>query len=504
MNRHLKIWFTARKTAALFITAALLLAATISPALSKDSDDQKTDTPIKHVVVIFQENVSFDHYFATYPHAKNPAGEPAFHAKAGTPTVNGLNLPLLLSNPNPVAPFRFDRSQAATCDQDHGYTDEQKAYDGGLVDKFALLGNGPGMDGTTVCKKSDTMGWFDGNTVTAMWNYAQRFSMSDNSFNTTFGPSTPGALNLIAGQTHGVVTTSGNVSGDVVDGSVVSDPQPLMDKCTTREAVQLAGTKNVGDLLNSKGITWGWFQGGFDDCTATHNGADNKPKGDYIAHHEPFQYFTSTWNPNHLAPKNVGEIGHNGRANHQYDITRFFDALDAGRLPSVSYLKAAGFQDGHAGYSSPLLEQQFVVETINRLQQSPEWKEMAIIIAWDDSDGWYDHVQPPIVSQSDTSFDSGCGKAKAGAFEGRCGYGPRLPLLVISPYAKLNFVDHTTSDQSSVLRFIEDNFDLGRIGGQSFDAIAGPLNNMFDFKKPHFGRLFLDPETGQPINVEDE
>ena len=113
-------------------------------------------------------------------------------------------------------------------------------------------------------------------------------------------------------------------------------------------------------------------------------------------------------------------------------------------------------------------------------------------------------MQPPIVSQSNTNFDFGCGTPKAGAFEGRCGYGPRLPLLVISPYAKVNFVDHVTSDQSSILRFIEDNFKLGRIGGQSFDDLAGPLDTMFDFKKPHFGRLFLDTETGVPIAVEGD
>src|SRR5262249_35697900 len=103
---------------------------------------------------------------------------------------------------------------------------------------------------------------------------------------TTFGPSTPGALNLISGQTHGVAATSGNTSEDVVGGTVISDPQPIGDKCTTRDAVHMTGT-NVGDLLNAKGISWGWFQGGFASCSASHTGADGKPKGDYIAHHEP-------------------------------------------------------------------------------------------------------------------------------------------------------------------------------------------------------------------------
>jgi phospholipase C len=110
---------------------------------------------------------------------------------------------------------------------------------------------------------------------------------------------------------------------------------------------------------------------------------------------------------------------------------------------------------------------------------------------------------PPIVSQSDTAKDAltgagHCGTASAGAFEGRCGYGPRLPLLVISPFARRNFVDHGITDQSSILRFIEDNWSLGRIGDQSFDERAGLLASMFDFDRPEDRRLILDPTTGEP------
>src|SRR5262249_36261071 len=158
---------------------------------------------------IFQENVSFDHYFGTYPDAANPAGEPAFEPAHHTPTVNGLNDGLLNNNPNSANPTRLDRSQAITCDQDHGYTDEQKAFDHGLMDKFVQSAAGGGCT-----DKSIVMDYYDGNTVTAMWNYAQHFAMNDNSFGTGFGPSTPGALNLISGQTHGATpsTSPGNVS----------------------------------------------------------------------------------------------------------------------------------------------------------------------------------------------------------------------------------------------------------------------------------------------------
>jgi phospholipase C len=143
-----------------------------------------------------------------------------------------------------------------------------------------------------------------------------------------------------------------------------------------------------------------------------------------------------------------------------------------------------------------------MVNTINALQSLPQWRDMALIIAYDDSDGWYDHVMPPIVSQSNSTADAltgagSCGVAQVGVAQGRCGYGPRLPLLVISPWAKVNFVDHQMTDQTSILRFIEDNWSLGRIGEQSFDEKAGSLENMFDFTPgPRARRLFLNPSTG--------
>jgi phospholipase C len=365
------------------------------------------------------------------------------------------------------------------------------------------------------------MGYFDGNTVTALWNYAQYFAMSDNSFNTTFGPSSPGAINLISGNTYGA--TPANQPGDTVDGSLIGDPRPFHDDCSPNGGHQpnqiVMSGKNVGDLLNDKGITWGWFQGGFKPtsrdakgnaiCASSHIGANGKPKGDYIPHHEPFQYYPSTSNEHHLPPSSVAMIGKTDQANHQYDLSDFWNAFYSGHFPAVSFLKAPGYLDGHAAYSSPLFEQPFIVDTINKIMASPEWKQTAIIIAWDDSDGWYDHVMPPILMQSNTVEDAlngpgSCGTAPAGSAQGRCGYGPRLPLQVISPFAKVNFVDHTTTDQSSILRFIEDNWNLGRIGSGSFDALAGSLTHMFDFSGKHKAmRLFLDPNTGVVLG-EDE
>jgi len=532
------------------VFATLLAGVLLNPAMIGAAPPNQsfggTATPIKHLVIIFQENVSFDHYFGTYPSAQNLKGENPFYATPNTPTVNGFSPALLTSNPNlnpangtgATNPVRLSPAQAATNDQDHNYTPEQEAYDGGLMDLFpeftGTAGPPPGAPPITQTKGL-VMGYYDGNTVTALWNYAQHFAMSDNSFDTNFGPSTPGAINVVSGQTNGVIDNTNGSGAITADGnggfSNTGDADPAGDMCstTTGETFSMSG-QNIGDLLNAKGISWGFFSGGFNLNITNANGSTGcarsttsaitlSKKADYIPHHQPFQYYASTANPLHVRPASIAEIGHKGPANHQYDIQDFYAAVSAGNFPAVSYLKAPGFQDGHAGYSDPIDEQTFIVNTINFLQKSPEWQSTAVIIAYDDSDGWYDHVTSPLVNQSATASDQNtqteaymCGSV-AGATttalpgvstttthaQGRCGYGPRQPFLVISPYAKRNYVDHATTDQSSVVRFIEDNWLGGeRIVG-SFDAVAGSINGMFDFERcREDGILILDPTTGEP------
>jgi phospholipase C len=572
----------------------------------------ETATPIKHLVVIYQENVSFDHYFGTYPTAANTSGQP-FRAAKHTPSVNNLVTSkgaggkgsLLTNNPNTdasgkqVNPRRLDPANlndVLTCDQGHNYNAEQKAFDGGKMDKFiTTVGNPSGTNGPgQPCKASDVMNYYDGNTVTGLWSYAQQFAMSDNSFGTTFGPSSPGAINLVSGDTGGVgrmingAATNGDTVADGKGGaSLIEDAQGYYDDCSTRDAVSLTG-KNVGDNLNAAGLSWGWFQGGFRPtttfaaatggtqptstfipdqfngkfavapgsdqglCNAAHpvgpavggtggttksgTGTNYGTKDDYIAHHEPFQYYASTANPHHLPPTSLTAIGTDTQtttnsvpqfdtANHQYD-TSDFDSLVAAinhgyvspdTLPAVSFLKAPAYQDGHPGYSDPIDEQQFVTNEINSLQHTPDWSSTAVVIAYDDSDGWYDHVYSGVHNPSNTAtvaappgpqdFLTGTGlcgdtakQTPLAGQNGRCGYGPRMPLLVISPWAKHNYVDHSLTDQSSILKFIEDNWHLPKIDG-SFDSIAGTLNTMFNFDSRHGenGKLYLDPTTGQPL-----
>jgi phospholipase C len=547
-----------QKLVALAMSCLLFPASLPTSALAQDPwGGVPTATPIKHLVVIFQENISFDHYFGTYPFATNPAGEPPFHALPGTPTVNGLTHGLLTHNPNllntannnPSAgggasiaanPFRLDRSQAATSDQDHDYTPEQMAFDGGLMDLFPLSVGDQGPPPSTppaALTTAITMGYFDGNTVTALWNYAQHFAMSDNMYGTNFGPSTVGAVNVISGQTNGVGSTTVKVNNTtIVEGgggseTLISDADPAGDICSSKSKNVFMQGNNIGDLLSAAGVSWGFFEGGFDLTITNSNGTTGCSRStksavtgvtesDYIQHHEPFQYYASTQNLVHTRPSSVAKVGepNDSVAHNQYDVHDFMDAVKAGNFPAVAYLKAPGYEDGHAGYSDPLDEQNFIVNTINFLEQRPEWSSTAVIITYDDSDGWYDHQMSPIVNQSQTPADvlNGpglCGSSTPGLSgistsgtpnaQGRCGYGPRLVFLVVSPWAKSNFVSHKIIDQSSVVKFIEDNWLGGeRLGGGSFDAVAGSINDMFDFSTPTWRPdvLFLNPSTGEPVN----
>jgi phospholipase C len=544
MNRSL----LSAATAVLLAPSLVVGAVAATPA-----DAVATATPIKHLVVIFQENVSFDHYFATYPRAANPPGEPTFTALPGTAAAvdNLVSARLLVNNPNftnkengadAAEPFRLDRTQANTADQNHTYTAEQQAYNAGKADLFPkYTGKGtPGGVGA-FATRGQVMGYFDGNTVTAMWQYARHFALSDNAYTDTYGPSTPGALELISGQTNGmkIVTTTKApstvtaVSYYIRDGqgglTMINDVDPAYDVCSTPKDQAVMLGRNVGDLLNAAGISWGGFMGGFDLAATNANGTTGCRRSthsvvvvgdivDYIPHHNWFQYFASTANPQHRRPSSLAAVGYSYQtdgktrdpANHEYGLGDFYAAVEAGNFPSVSYIKLSAYQDGHAGYSDPLDEQAGVVALVNSLEQQGDWKSTAVFITWDDSDGWYDHA---FAKVSSPSFDAGadqldgpgrCGSGTAPdgidgkPINGRCGPGTRLPFLVVSPWAKANFINHERISLASVVRFIEDNWLHGeRLGGGAFDASTGSVTGMFDFaaggKNP---ALYLDPATG--------
>jgi phospholipase C len=548
--------------------ALLSLAGLASPAVPASAapgagwGTGQPRTPIRHLVVIFQENSSFDHYFGTYPHAANPPGEPRFAARPGTPAVNGLTPGLLTSNPNDSNPQRLARSQALTCGASNNYHNEQVAADGGQMDNFVAGTGGSTTLADCLASVGDTspdtgpqpdyavMDYFDGNTVTALWNYAQHFAMSDASYGTGYGQSDVGAINVTGANTAGAVcgdpghvyapagtTLPGCPPGTGAaapgqdqppgPGTMIGDTDPYYDGCSNNSAGTGAtiamGGRNIGDLLDAAHLTWGWFQGGFAPtgttatslpvCGAQSQLLNGTQEQAYSPHHEPFEYYPQTANPRHLPPSSTALIGRQDQANHQYDLTDFWAAADAGSLPAVSYLKAGRAGDGHPGNSDPRDEQRFLVTTINRLEALPSWRSTAIIIAYDDSGGWYDHQYSPGVYASDATVDALTGTGAchpAGSLvpvsdtgqpqQARCGLGPRLPFLVISPYAKRNYVDHAVIDQSSIVTFIEDNWGLPRLGNGAADAspAVGTIDGMFSFRPRPAPPLFLDPLTGEP------
>jgi phospholipase C len=550
-NRKLKT--TLLSTVALLAVA--VAATSLGPVIAAQADKAdknagvdpntlKTKYPIKHLVVIFNENISFDHYFGTYPNAMNPEGEPLFEpAKNTQRDINNLlSSPALLdNNPNlnpangtgAANPFRLDRTQANTSDQGHGYTPEQTAYDGGKNDLFpSNTGKGTNGGAGAFGTKAQVLGYFDGNTVTAMWNYAQNFAMSDNAWGDQFGPSTPGAINMYAGQTNGFVQTkgSGSLLADGAGGfTLTGDIDPSGDVCSSPSSQAMSNAKNIGDLLNGATVPWGNFYGGFNLQTINANGSTGCSRttvsqvvggavGDYVPHHIWSQYFTSTANLTHARPTSTKAIGYTtvpgtkkiDPANHAYDLEDFTTAVGSGNYPAVSFIKMASFQDGHPGNSDPLDEQTGLVNLINFLQQQPDWDSTAVVIAYDDSDGWYDHAFSPTTSASFSTSDALNGAGLCGAVgttepkginnlpvAGRCGPGTRQPFMVISPFAKKNYVSHVLITQASIPQFIEDNWLNGeRLGNGSFDATTGSIVDMFNFNKANSVKLVLDPTSG--------
>ena len=534
--------------AATLISAGLVATQLVSTdggaaaaAAAAGARDDATTTPIKHLVVIFDENISFDHYFGTYPYAANTDGS-SFCPAAGTPGLPGssqtvdtelaaglipattLGTPITRGgcatyqgvtpnpeagpnppvantaapNPNAFQPQRLAATQALTCSNNHTYRAEQAAVNGGRMDRFVESTSGTCTSGLPAGAVG--MDYFDGNTVTALWNLAQHYAMSDNSWDATFGPSTPGALNLIAGNSY------------TGSGTIIDDPDPNGDRCGTNAGADsptiASSQRNIGDVMSHAGVSWGWFQGGFADCHHTTPNVSGAAQVDYSAHHAPFQYFESTANWAHTPPASPAEVGHDGQANHQYDLDSFTDALDGtsgATLPAVSFLKAPQAQDGHPGSSDPLDEQIWLTRTINAIEQSPYWPSTAVIVAYDDSDGWYDHVAPTITNASTASGESAMCAVSGSALQLggqplRCGPSQRLPFLVVSPYAKRNYVDHALITQPSILKFVERNWNLPGIGGGSFDASAGSIEGMFDFAHPQQTKVLLDADC----NTTDE
>lgn len=359
----------------------------MGPGLGTDSV-----SPVKRVIVIILQNHSFDAMFATFPGLADPLSpsSPGYNQlnAAGTHNIN----PYLLSDPFPA-------------DMPHGYTYYHDSIDNGLMAGFAQA------EGTDV-----SMGHYD-NTIPGVdtfWTYAGNNSLADNFFMPVVGTEPNLALMMVAAQ------DTGNTFG----------VQPSYGPCNKSDPLATPLTfKNVGDEMNTAGVTWGWYHENYGVC------------GDYVATENPFQYFTSTQNTTHLM-----------------DITDFYAQLDNGSLPSVSFVNPGGGHNCHPGNDSITTCAAYFDKLMQRIQASPVWPSTAVMVFWDESGGFYDHVPPPTV--------------------GGIPNGIRIPFMLLGPYAKTGYISHTQMDLVSILRFLQYNWSMPSLNSRN--SAPGPTVELRD------------------------
>jgi phospholipase C len=274
------------------------------------------------------------------------------------------------------------------------------------------------MDGFATVGGKDAMGYYTSSTVGVdnLWKLADNFALADHFFSSAMSDAPTNQLYLTAAS----------------DNNFPFGVQPFYGPCNTPDPAAQAYTfQNVGDQLSSANISWGWFQSQYGQCGSG-----------YVDVQNPFQYFTST----------------HGAAQLQ-DSSAFFSRLSAGTLPAVSFLQPDDADAGHPGSGSITQSLNFLNDLVSQVKSSPEWDSVAIIVVWDSGGGFWDHVPPPQVDSQ--------------------GLGFRVPMLVISPFAKPGFVEHQRMDDVSILKFIQWNWSLGTLNSREDQSTD--IRDMFQF-----------------------
>jgi phospholipase C len=419
---------------------------------------------IQHVIVIYQENWSFDSLYGKFPGADGiaNAGEQIGQLKKDGTPYTALPQPLDTSKNPPIADRRFpatlpvapyDAAQYVPPDQKTGdivnrALQEERQINGGKMDGFVAWSENGGL----------AMSYYDA-TDLPVGRLAQQYTLADRFFHSAFDGSlfnhfwlicsctpvwTNAPANLVIQlDTQGVVRKHGSVTPDgYVVHTVYSANRPY--PASIKDPAQLMPPltmPTIGDRLSEKGISWAWYSGGWNDAVA------GRPDPLFQFHHQPFNYFARY------------AEGTAARAEHLKDIEDFLAALRTGSLPAVTFVKPIGSDNEHPGYTDLLQGQQYVANLVKAVQESAVWKDTVIIITYDEAGGRWDHVPPP---RGD-----------------RWGPGVRVPAIIISPYSKRHFVDHTTYETVSILKFIETRWSLAPLSSR--DAAANNLLNAFDF-----------------------
>src|SRR5437899_86347 len=404
---------------------------------------------LDHIVVIYLENRSFDNLYGEFAGANGLAAAstaPPQVDATGTPYATLPAIPSSLFPTNLAnAPFGIEQYVAAnvpTIDLVHRFYQEQVQIDGGRMDKFALVSDAKGL----------VMGYYHTAGLPLAAEAAQ-YTLCDNFFHGAFGGSFLNHFWLIAAQTPvfpnapAAVVAQLDASGTLVrDGFVTPDgyavntafsvntPHPSTVPAERLVPNQTFAT--IGDRLSQKGIPWAWYSGGWNDALAGQAGPL------FQFHHQPFVYFA-----------NYAD-GTAAKAEHLKDEEEFFRAAAAGRLPAVSFVKPLGVNNEHPGYADLITGEKHAIRVIDAIRNGPNWKDAVIVVTYDENGGFWDHVAPPKRD--------------------RWGPGTRVPTIVISPFARKGFVDHTTYDATSILALIEKRFGLKPLGTR--DAAANPLS----------------------------
>jgi len=389
----------------------LLVITAVSPVAG-------TPLPIQHIVIIMQENRSFDHYFGTYPGANGIPPNVCLTINAST---TQCVKPYLETNPN-VEGASHSWAAAHTC------------WDNGKMDGFVWAASG-------ISNPSNVMGYYDHNMLPYYWTYASNYVLFDNFFHSILSYSLPNHLYIIAAQ-----------SGGYVSGTV-----PEFFEFVT-----------IMEELTPSGVSWKYY---FDTNLP---GAGITDESELMAHDPPESTFDDYVDP---LPRMKGIVD-SGLLSHNVKGSEFYTDVQSGTLPQVSWIVPAEAVSEHPT-ASPEVGQKYVVTLVNTIMQSQYWKDTAIFIAWDDWGGFYDHVPPPQVDQY--------------------GLGFRVPVLLISPYARQGYVSHTLYEHSSYLAFIENQFGLKPLTNR--DTMANSFYGEFDFSQPPRQPLILNPNSPPPWNA---
>ena len=297
-------------------------------------------------------------------------------------------------------------TDTATADLPHARSDFLRVWDSGAMDKYAFF-NG-----------SVSMGHYDNTTagMSTLWGWAQQFALADNFFPSVMSDAPTNQLYLVAAE----------------DNNNPASIDPFFPPCNTEVAATAGYTfPHVGDQLATKGLTWAWYQENLGVC------------GSYVSQENPFQFFTDTH-----ASTNVR------------DLTKFSTDLSSGNLPTVSFVQPGPAHSMHPALGVAVTNGiTWLDGFIRQVQAAPQWANTAIIVIWDSSGGWWDHVPPPQVDAQ--------------------GYGARVPMMVISPFAKKNYISHVQMDDVSILRFIQGTFGLPSLNARN--QLGNDLSDMFSF-----------------------